>query len=274
MALTTGQIERARAAEEHQLRVEQLSRLGRHELETLLRGDPAVALPWVRSAAECGLPAAQLRQGRMLLEGAGTAPDAAQALHWFMRAAAQGDAEAMNMVGRCHENGWGVQVNLQAAASYYHDSARRGHDWGEYNFGNMLFDGRGVGRDHRRALMWYLRAAHQGHIRAMNLVGRCLEEGWGCDPNTDVAALWYERSARGGYFRGQFNHAAMLAQRGQAREAAQWYLQAAAQGDVPIRRAIVRALSNAADPALRAVSGLLRALPAAAAGPRAQASPR
>ncbi|HTY51516.1 MAG TPA: tetratricopeptide repeat protein [Steroidobacteraceae bacterium] len=275
MALTAGQFERARAAEERQLRVQHLRRLGPRELAALLGGDPAAALPWVRSAAEYGIPAAQLRLGRMLLEGAGTARDAAQALRWFARAAAQGDAEAMNMAGRCHENGWGVEVNLHAAAAHYRDSALRGHDWGEYNLGNMLFDGRGIVRDHRRALMWYLRAAHQGHTRAMNLAGRCLEEGWGCAPNPAAAARWYERSASGGYFRGQFNHAAALAQRGQAREAAQWYLQAAAQGDLPIRQAIVRALANAADPALRAVREHVRGLIArGAVCGTGQASPR
>ena len=260
MALTAEQLERARAAEQRQLRMHRLEQFDRRQLEELLGGDPAQALPWVRSAAEYGLPAAQLRLGRMLLQGAGTAPDAAQALHWFARAAAQGDAGAMNMLGRCHENGWGVAAGLQTAASHYRASALRGHDWGEYNFGNLLFDGRGVVRDHRRALTWYLRAAHQGHTRAMNLAGRCLEEGWGCEPNPEVAALWYERSARGGYFRGQFNHAAMLAQRGQAGEAAQWYLQAAATGDSPIRGAILRALANATDPALRTARDLVRGL--------------
>ena len=257
MALTAEQLRRAQDAEDRQQRVEHLARLSYRELSDLLGGDPVAALPWVRSAAEHGIAAAQLRLGRMLLEGTGTPPDAAAALDWFRRAATQGDAEAMNMVGRCHENGWGTSQDPQAAAAHYQSSALRGHDWGEYNFGNLLFDGRGVPRNRPQALMWYLRAARQGHARAMNLAGRCLEEGWGCEPDPACAALWYRRSAEAGYFRGQCNHAGMLAQQGRTDEAAAWYLRAAATGDDAIRRSIAHALCTATAPVLRQARALI-----------------
>jgi TPR repeat protein len=252
MALTSEQLAQAYAAEERQLRMAQLQRFNYRELQQLLAGDPAEAAIWVRSAADCGLIAAQLRLGRMLLEGKGVPLDAAAALSWFRRAAACGDAEAMNMVGRCLENGWGTAADAAQAAQQYRAAAQRGYDWGEYNFANLLFDGRGVPRDRKLALHWYRRASQQGHGRAMNLLGRCLEEGWGCDADPVAALLWYERSARTGYFRGQFNYAAMLAQHGHAAQAACWYLRAAAGGDRAIRGAIVAALSNATAPALHA----------------------
>ena len=250
MALTAAQFAQAQAAEERQLRMARLRCLSYRQLQELLTQDPAQAAVWVRSAAECGLAAAQLRLGRMLLEGTGIHTDAALALRWFERAAAAGDAEAMNMVGRCYENGWGTGPDPMRAAEHYLLSAQRGHDWGEYNFGNMLFDGRGVACDRGRALEWYRRAARRGHGRAMNLLGRCLEEGWGCDADRASAQLWYERSAATGYFRGQFNYAAVLAQHGHAAAAAGWYLKAASGGDQAIRRSIARALSNATDPEL------------------------
>ncbi len=57
----------------------------------------------------------------------------------------------------------------------------------------------------------------------MNLLGRCLEEGWAAIrtalPRRVVSAL-----GRDGYFRGEFNYASALAQRGQAAAAATWYL--------------------------------------------------
>jgi uncharacterized protein len=260
MALTREQMERAQAAETRQWRVAHLAKLNARELTELLSGNPAAALPWVVSAAEYGITAAQLRLGRMLLEGTGVNRDPSAAVEWFRRAASSGDAEAMNMLGRCHENGWGAEVDFAAAARHYRDSANRGHDWGEYNFGNMLFDGRGVPCDRAQALMWYLKAAHQGHSRAMNLVGRSFEEGWGSDPNPAVAALWYQRSAEAGYFRGQYNYAAVLAQQGQSQDAAGWYLRAAMAGDGAMRRAILRALSNARDPVLIAVRRRVGAL--------------
>ena len=49
-------------------------------MEMLLTGDPAEAAVWVRSAAEYGVPAAQLRLGRMLLEGNGVERDERAAL--------------------------------------------------------------------------------------------------------------------------------------------------------------------------------------------------
>ena len=252
MALSSEQLARAYAAENDQLRVTQLQRLTYRELEQLLSGDPAEAAAWIRSAADYGLIAAQLRLGRMLLEGKGVPLDRAAALAWFRRAAARGDAEALNMVGRCLENGWGSEPNAAQAAEQYRASAERGYDWGEYNFANLLFDGRGVPCDRRLALHWYHRAAAQGHGRAMNLLGRCFEEGWGCGADPLAALSWYERSARSGYFRGQFNYAAVLAQHGHAEAAAGWYLQAAAGGDPALRGAIVTALTNALAPALQA----------------------
>jgi TPR repeat protein len=267
MALTREQFAQAGEAEERQLRLAQLQRLSYRELEQLLSGDPTQAVVWIRSAADCGLIAAQLRLGRMLLEGTGVPRDGSAALAWFRRAAGRGDAEAMNMVGRCLENGWGTTADPRQAAGQYRAAAQRGYDWGEYNFGNMLFDGRGVPCDRTLAVYWYRRAARQGHARAMNLLGRCLEQGWGCDPDLPAAALWYERSAESGYFRGQFNYAAVLAQWGQCASAAGWYLQAAQNGDRAIRGAILAALSNVTDPALGAARSRVAAL--LSAGPTA-----
>ena len=253
MALTRVQLTRASMMEESQRRLERLARMSSGSLHALLTGDPVEAAAWVRCAAECGVAAAQLRLGRMLLQGSGVERDERAAFDWFARAAGQEDADAMNMVGRCHENGWGVPVNLERAAASYRASADRGHDWGQYNFANLLFDGRGVAPDRPQALRWYLLAASQGHGRAMNMVARCLEEGWGCRPNIGEAAYWYRESAKAGYFRGQFNHAVLLAQRGRCEPAAGWFWKAAVGGDASMRRAIAAALAADAHPALRRV---------------------
>src|SRR5580704_6926574 len=108
MAMTRAQFTQAYAAEERQQRLAHLQRLSYRELQVILTGDPEQAAVWIRSAADCGLAAAQVRLGRMLLTGTGVGVDAGAARAWLARAAAQGDAEAMNMVGRCFENGWGT----------------------------------------------------------------------------------------------------------------------------------------------------------------------
>jgi hypothetical protein len=100
--------------------------LSHYQLRVLLAGDPAQAALWIASAAEYGLPAAQVRLGYMLLEGCGMTSNPALALFWFSRAAEQLDAEAMNMVGRCYENGWGAPIDLRRAAQWYQVSARVG----------------------------------------------------------------------------------------------------------------------------------------------------
>jgi TPR repeat protein len=71
-------------------------------------------------------------------------------------------------------------------------------------------------------------AARRGHSRAMNLLGRCWEEGWGCAKSAEDAFYWYRESARAGCFRGQLNYAACLRDRGLDREAAEWFVKAAA----------------------------------------------
>ncbi|MFI4908723.1 MAG: tetratricopeptide repeat protein [Steroidobacterales bacterium] len=263
MTLTREQFGRAEAMEENQHRLSQLAQMSYGSLHALLTGNPAKATAWIRSAAECGVAAAQLRLGRILLAGSAVEQDERAAFVWFGRAAAQGDTEAMNMVGRCHENGWGAPVDLERAAASYRAAAEGGRDWGQYNFGNLLFDGRGIAPDRPQALRWYLRAASQRHGRAMNIVARCLEEGWGCRRCLDDAAYWYHQSARSGYFRGQFNHAVLLVERGLAEPAADWFWKAAAGGDAQMRATVAATLAAAAHPALRQVRARVLELGAA-----------
>ena len=56
----------------------------------ILAGDTAKAAPWVAGGARHGVPEAQLRLGRMLLEGEGAPKDEAAALAWFERRAEPG----------------------------------------------------------------------------------------------------------------------------------------------------------------------------------------
>lgn len=209
-----------------------LQAMGGAELRTLLGGDQAKAAPWVETAARFGVAEAQVRYGRMLLDGAGVDPDPKAAFDWFARAARAGEAEAMNMAGRCLENGWGVEVDLALAADWYRRAAEAGYDWGEYNFGNMLFDGRGVAEDRAAAVGWYLKAAGQGHARAMNLLARCCEEGWGTPRDAGAAFDWYRRSAEAGYFRAEFNYASLLTALGLVEEALAWF-ERACRGATP-----------------------------------------
>jgi uncharacterized protein len=236
-----------------EISVSRLQRMTPIELEALFSGDQAEAARWVQLAATHGLAAAQVRLGRMLLNGAGMAEDKAAALAWFKTAARSGDAEAMNMAGRCHENGWGAPKDNAVAADWYRRSAAGGHDWGEYNYANMLFDGLGIPADLPQALDWYLKAAAQGHSRAMNQAARCHEEGWGTAKDHAVAAEWYRKSAEGGYFRAQYNYATLLSALRRFPEAAHWFGKAAEAGNLEIRRRIGRELLGMAEAVFHSV---------------------
>jgi TPR repeat protein len=234
----------ARRAERMLARFEHLRAMNGPQLASVLEGEPHETYPWVKTAAIHGVAEAQLRLGGMLLDGRGVEQDRVAACRWFVRAARAGHAEAMNMAGRCHEHGWGVPASDRKAAYWYGRSAESGHDWGEYNYAHMLFDGRGgVRQDRAAAFALYRRAAERGHARAMNLVARCLEAGWGVPAAPEAAADWYRRSAEAGYFRAQFNHAAILARRGEIGDAIAWLDRARSGGDAAMEHHVRSALA-------------------------------
>ena len=219
-----------------------LRQMNHQELHRLLSGKPQDAAIWIRIAANAGISEAQLRLGRMLLAGDGLPQDQSAAFAWFARAAATDDADALNMLGRCYENGWGVDINPPLAFEHFLRAAQRGHDWAQYNLGHCYLNGIGVRRNPFQAFICYRQAAEQGHSRAMNLLGRCYEEGWGVSADIPAAQTWYRKSAENGCFRGQYNWACMLTDAGKLHAAAEWFLLAAKNGTLKVRRAVARVL--------------------------------
>jgi TPR repeat protein len=242
----------ARALSREIWRLAALTTMGPEKLRAAIAGADAQA--WITAAAACGIPQAQLRLGRMLLEGEGIAQDRSAAFKWFSQLAQSSDAEAHNMLGRCYENGWGIAQNYRAAAHHYRIAAEAGIDWAQYNLGHMLLNGNGVARNADAAFAWYVKAAVNGHARAMSLVGRCYENGWGVSVDMSLARDWYRRSAAGGYFRGAYNYAAMLADSGCLDDARPWFVKALAAAPDPTRNNMLAALSRHADGAIRSLA--------------------
>lgn len=224
------------------------------QLRAMLQDNPASAARAILVAAQENLPDAQALLGQILLDGTGIEQDAALALTWFQIAARSGHAMAINMAGRCHEHGWGCEPDAAKAAEYYRQAAEAELDWGFYNYGNLLATGRGVNKDQARALACYRKAANMGHAKSMNLLGRYLEEGICCEQDLDAAHHWYRRSAEGGDFRGQFSHAAVLADQGRVEEAVAWLRSALGAGNLGFLRVSRKALTSAIQPQLRALA--------------------
>jgi TPR repeat protein len=224
------------------------------QLRAMLQDNPANAAKAILMAAQQNLPDAQALLGQILLDGSGIEQDAALALTWFQIASRNGHAMATNMAGRCHEHGWGCEPDAARAAEFYRQAAEAELDWGFYNYGNLLATGRGVNKDQARALACYTKAAHLGHAKSMNMLGRYLEEGVCCERDLPAAHDWYRRSAQGGDFRGQFSHAAVLADQGRSEEAVTWLETALHIGNLNFLRVSRKALLDATHPDVRAMA--------------------
>ncbi|WP_296257497.1 MULTISPECIES: tetratricopeptide repeat protein [unclassified Pseudomonas] len=224
------------------------------QLRAMLQDNPASAARAILIAAQANMVEAQALLGQILLDGTGIEQDAALALTWFQIAARNGHAMASNMVGRCFEHGWGCEPDAVKAAEHYRQAAEAGLDWGFYNYGNLLATGRGVNKDQARALACYRKAAQMGHAKSMNMLGRYLEEGLCCERSVPAAHDWYRRSAEAGDFRGQFSHAAALADRGLIDEAVVWFQTALRIGNLNFLRVSRKTLLHATHPDIRAMA--------------------
>lgn len=199
-----------------------LNALSPDQWQAVLASPVAQAVPWVHAAAELGHASAQAALGQWLLDGHGMDKNAAQAMQWFLKSAAQGHPMGMNMAGRCLENGWGTEPDLFGAVAWYKKAASLGLDAGLYNLANQLAAGHSVPQDHAAALQLYRQAADQGHAKSMTKIGRYYEDGLVVEQDRDAAFFCYQEGAQGGDFRGQFNYASMLAERGRLAEALEW----------------------------------------------------
>jgi len=197
------------------------------DLRATLEASPEEAAALLRAGAEAGLPEAQAAYGQALLDGRGVPADAAAALGWFRRAAAGGNAMGMNMAGRCQEKGWGTAPDRAEATRCYAHAAQAGLDWGMYNYGSALALGAGIAQDEAAALGWFQRAGALGHAKSVNFVGTFHEEGRVTARDRAKAAACYRVAAEGGDYRGQFNHARLLAEDGRLGEAVEWIVRAA-----------------------------------------------
>ena len=199
-----------------------LDRLTAEEWQTVIAADPPTAAAWMLHSATLGSANAQTILGQWLLDGHGQARDPQQAFTWFLKAATQGHAMGINMAGRCFENAWGTEADPFVAANWYRQAAHKGLDAGMYNYANMLAVGKGVAQNHAHALEWYRRAADLGHVKSMTKIGHYYEDGVVVPKDVEAAFFAFGEGARGGDFRGQFNFAGMLAERGRMDEALAW----------------------------------------------------
>lgn len=205
-----------------ELTIDAILAMNAAEVQRRMAGPPEERAAFVRVAAEGGVAEAQAVYGQMLLDGVGVVRDRQEAVRWFDRAARQGHAMAINMMGRCYDLGWGVPIDKVRAAEWFRVASAQGLDWGMYNYATALALGAGVAEDKPAALALFRKAAAMGNAKAINYVGSFHEDGWVVGRDMAEAARCYRQAAEGGDFRGQFNHARMLAEAGRIDEALDW----------------------------------------------------
>ncbi|NYE21612.1 hypothetical protein FHW18_004044 [Pigmentiphaga litoralis] len=241
------------------------------ELAQILAGPPERAAAWLHAAAEGGITQAQLVYGQMLLDGRGVDRDPEQAVFWFKRAARKDDPMAMNLLGQCYQHGRGVAPNDVMAAYWHRLAAQAGLDWGMYNYATALALGAGVDADRKEAFAWLSKAAALGHAKSINIVGGFYEDGWEVDVDLDTALDHYLRAAEGGDFRGQFNAARLLADRGRMDDAIRWLRRVPDTATLAFKEKTRDFLQQSPHPEFQALSGwfesrMLRAASAVSAG--------
>ncbi len=125
-------------------------------------GEPARALPLLRSAAEAGIADAQYRYSKLLESGEAGAPDPEGALRWTLAAAEQGHLRAMHNAGVMHATGAAGEQDFNAAARWFSLAARGGFRDAQFNLALLHEQGLGVPRDRTLAYEWLLIAAAAG----------------------------------------------------------------------------------------------------------------
>jgi TPR repeat protein len=227
------------------------------EWRSVIEGDATISAAWMLVSARLGQGDAQAVLGQWLLDGHGLTRNPQDALGWFLKAGTQGHVIGMNMAGRCFENGWGTEPDTFAAANWYRQAAHHGLDAGMYNYANLLATGQGVRKDQTAALEWYRRAARKGHAKSMTKIGHFYEDGRVVRRDAEQAFAWFEKGAKGGDFRGQFNYASMLAERGRVGEALDWLHKVPLSATVGYKRLAGEKLMLSPNPDFQAVGRVM-----------------
>jgi TPR repeat protein len=148
------------------------------------RGEEGYELASLKTAAERGDIAAQVRLAGILLDGKAMAKNDVEAAKWFEAAAKRGDAVAQANLGWLYEVGRGVARDATEAVKWYRLAAEKDNPYAQNNLGAMY--SRGIvhgGRNDAEAVKWYRLAAQAGHARAQNNLGTMYRDGRGVPRN-------------------------------------------------------------------------------------------
>lgn len=132
-------------------------------LSHLQSGDTDKALPFIRSAANKGQPAAQYRLAKMYEIGQGVEKSDATSFQLIERSARGGHRLAMHDLALYYAEGrGGATVDMTTAVAWFTKAAERGVMDSQFNLAVLAESGQGRARNLADAYVWYTIAAGQG----------------------------------------------------------------------------------------------------------------
>lgn len=135
----------------------------------------AEALQWIHKAADQGLPEAAFSYGEILYFGNyGKPQDFKVAMPYLKTAAEHGIPDAQNMLGSMYQCGSGPAIDDGISEQWYRKAALQGHARAQANLGNILGP---LNEDHTKrieALAWLLMASEKDDVTAKKTLAQSI----------------------------------------------------------------------------------------------------
>ncbi|MNS41894.1 putative beta-lactamase HcpC precursor [compost metagenome] len=152
-------------------------------------------LHWMRVAADAGLPTAQLRLGKHLLEqgGAGV-PDG---LAWIERAA-EVDVNAAEKLATLYEDGKRIPRDAAKSARWYARAMARGNRLAIFGLLRLILSDDAAGLPFAEIVPLMRREADRGNMVGLHAMARLHQGGWGVPQDTQAALRDYRLAGEAG----------------------------------------------------------------------------
>jgi hypothetical protein len=130
----------------------------------------------LQAKATAGDLKAQVALARAYLDGNGIRQNEALALKWIRLAADENYSDAENELGILYSSGRAVEKNKEEAFKWYKKAAKHGSPSAMFNLGVCYYNGDGTNVDDALAFAWFTLAKESGSTAAIDAVARSTSE--------------------------------------------------------------------------------------------------
>ena len=154
----------------------------------------------LKTQAQGGDTAAQLRLGQMYLDGQGVSQDQQEAAQWYAMAADAGHVGGISSLAALYQVGWGVDLDEARALELYEQAAAMGDHHSQLAAAKMIVEGEDKEKDMKRAALWLTMAveADEPEVDALVLLGLMYHNGDGVEQDHTKAFLLIDKASERG----------------------------------------------------------------------------